>query len=503
VPIDDYDFSHTLPVTGYNLGPSCPGQTTVRACYQMALNGFTAQQQHVSGIRFFFGICGGGNSTPLQNCGSGNYTLVTGPTTSWTTNLQNFFLDVYNAGIRNVTPSMSHGDWIGAYGGLGLPAWYVAPSKSPAGSNCTNTPPIVQYVPGVPFAMFPCTNTAPYYCPNTAGTCGGTTGYCATHGGYSNVSYPVDDQHNGYNCSPTNPYFVGWQNTYNVWTAVIKAAYNTPTAGAKGLNIEELDVEQELNTLQFPVTARFIVDNSRTETGNPDNLNSIRYSMNLYLYDQRRVVWSALAPQPTVAGAVNCGSQYPNTDVYADYARNIFLDSLISGIQGSAVIGWPDPDFGNGLSCGGSTASMYLTTWGPHSPLPDIVDEHIYPCIINPATSQCWNTEPSASVQLEAYTFFSEIPHYLSAVNQQSAVFVLGETHTNSNDTHNETCQVEAPTTAAASIVAAYNQAGNGLAGNNTVVIRPFINPDYSCFTPANQLLNQNNAGPYTPSIQQ
>jgi hypothetical protein len=104
----------------------------------MALNGFTAQQQHVSGIRFFFGICGGGNSTPLQNCGSGNYTLVTGPTTSWTTNLQNFFLDVYNAGIRNVTPSMSHGDWIGAYGGLGLPAWYVAPSKSPAGSNCTN-----------------------------------------------------------------------------------------------------------------------------------------------------------------------------------------------------------------------------------------------------------------------------------------------------------------------------------------------------------------------------
>lgn len=498
MPIDHYDSTLLTALTGYpDLKYSCPGQTTVRGCYQASLMGFAAQQQHVSGVRFFFDICGGANSTPLQNCGSGNYKSVTGPNAPWTTNLQNFFLDIYNAGIHSVSPTMGHDDGIGLYGGapFGLPTWYVAPSPPPSRSKCTNTPAIVQYVPGLPYAQFPCTQTPPYSCPTNVQNCGA---YCV-----SGAGYPVDDSHNGYNCSPTNPYFVGWQNTYNVWNFVIEAAYNTPTAGAKGLNIEELDVQQELNTLQFPVEARLIVDNSRTDTGNPDNLNSIRYSMNLYGYDQERVTWSSIAPQPTVAGAVDCGSGYSSTDVYADYPRNIFLDSRISGISGGAWIGWPNPTCIDGLCCGGSTASMYLTTYGSHSPLPDIVDEHIYPCIINTTTGQCWNTEPNASVQLEAYTFFSEIPHYLSASKQQSAVFMLGETHTYSNDGHNETCDVDAPLTAAASIVAAYDQTGNGLAGNNTVVIRPFINLAYSCFTPSNQLLNPNNAGPYTPSIQQ
>ena len=451
-------------------------------CYQSIFANFHAQ--HVTGVRFFFGICGGFHSTPLSNCGQ-TYTNVTGPNATWSANVASFFSDLYTNAIFNVEPTMAHSDLVGISTPQGTQGvHYAAPAAPPKTPACSNTPPIVEYAPGLPYGRFACTNTSPYYCPSGQNC----STYCQR-----NAGFPIDDGYTGYNCSPANPYFVGWQNLYNIVNAVLKAAYNTPTTNAKGIIVDEFDVEQELNMVQFPVLARFVVDNAQTQTGNPDAVDSIRYYMNLYHYDTARVAWSAFATEPTVAGA-DCVSVYGSNQS----ARIINMDSIFSAIEGG-FIGQPHGYSGSqGLICGGDSSTMFKMPV-PHG-APDIADLHAYPCIKNTATGYCYSDDAHASVQGEAKTVYGDVLAFLNTVNP-SAVFLVGETHSNSNNGQNETCEGHAPLDAAALNVAGYN---SSLVAGHSVIFRPWINlPDVgdgaACFDPANQNVNQNNLGPYLP----
>jgi hypothetical protein len=470
VPFDVYDYQHSPSSISSALASACPGATSVRQCYRNIFANL--KSQHVTGVRFFFGLCGGFYSTPLVGCGNSNYTLITGPPNTWTTNVQTFMSDLYekdsqNRNIYNVIPTMVHGDQTVVKSG--------PPGPAPSGSFCAGTDSTVKYIPGEPFARH---SVAP------------------TAGNPNGVGAPIDDNHQGWNCSPSNPYFVGWQHTYDVWSTIIRAAYNTPTAGAKGMTIFELDVEQELNMTDFPVFARFVVDNTRADTGNPDSLQSLQYYMSYYGYDPGRITFSAQAQ--IITGLNPDGSNANCTDVYTDYARSIGMDAIISAIAGGWIGSPNGAQVQNGLRCGGTTSGMFQFPYA-HT-LPNIADMHTYACISYYDANgivHCFGDDASAHVQTETQVTFDDLPHYFSLINTPSALFMLGETHSTSSDPANpaHTCETGAPSDSAQLTVYGYN--ASSYAGRS-VVFQPWLNvPDSAnCFRQAAQTINP----PYIPS---
>jgi hypothetical protein len=292
---------------------------------------------------------------------------------------------------------------------------------------------------------------------------------------------------------PQKPFFVGWQNQYNVINAMLAAA------AEKELTVFELDFEQELNLVEFTAQARFIVDNAHGDSGQPNVRDALRYYMGVNGFLPGRVTWSAVAQNATVAGA-NC------TNVYTDYARLMALDAVASAI-GGGYIGRPlDASIMGGLICAGSVDTMFpFSTYGTQ---PNIVDVHLYPCVDRAQGVLCYATEPNASVQSESKIHFDNLVHHLNLLGVQSSVVVLGEVHSNSSTPlsgQTSTCEGVRfggiPTTAAASTVAGYNQ--SSLTGQG-VVFRPWANlasPSGDCFTyPSNQRVNYLGGGPYTPT---
>lgn len=71
-------------------------------------------------------------------------------------------------------------------------------------------------------------------------------------------------------------------NTVSLINAMLSAAaQTTPTP----LTVFELDFEQELNIMDFPALARFIVDNAQTDSGQPNVRDALRYYMGLHGFD--------------------------------------------------------------------------------------------------------------------------------------------------------------------------------------------------------------------------
>lgn len=497
-------------------GLACPtGVTTVRGCYQAILNDFA--RQGVSGVRVMFGICGGGYSTPLQNCGQ-VWTRVSGPVlgTGGLSNICNgtggtwiqgtcaFFADMRTAGIYNVTLTPALGDF-GWNEVVGCPSGCtttIGPSPGPSPAcNPVNTGPALMYAATLPYGLATCSNTPPYTQPsscNGQGTC------------QCNAGYPANGSDNwAYNCSASNPVFAGWQNIYNAINAVLAAAKQN------SLTVSELDAMNEINTVAFAVQARHVVDNAHTQTGNPNVVDSLHYYLSYWGFDPGRLNWDSPWSRSTQAG-FNC------LDVYTDYARAIEMDSIASAV-GGGYIGVPlNASAQDGLYCGGSVGpqpgqggynahtSMFQFPVGHAQP--DIVDVHDYPCV---APSGCASTDSAAQVSGEAAIDFTDIVHFMALVNNSSALFVVGETHSNTNNTGTYgnpsglECGVNAPLDSAYQTVTGYNS--SSMAGHN-VVFRPWSytpeatakcynwNPTYNGY-PANQQINVSaNNGPYVPT---
>jgi hypothetical protein len=145
MPFDEYDFAH--PASS-KVPYSCPPGSSIRSCFQTVLAELRAQG--VSGVRIFFGLCGT-DSTPLVNCGQ-NWTQVCykgnldPPDLTWINRVKDFFGDVRNAGIQNITLTPVH---VG-----GTP--YSKPKSqvsSPMGDSttlCADAPETIYFYPGAP-----------------------------------------------------------------------------------------------------------------------------------------------------------------------------------------------------------------------------------------------------------------------------------------------------------------------------------------------------------------
>lgn len=239
-PIDQYGSPNCRPgytpkacaadITKRFIG-ACSSTSTVRQCYQSALQGYFSHS--VTGVRFQFALCGGYYSTPLNGCG-GNATSVTfDPSGTWRARLAELLTDIYNSGIRNITPTPVLSGW----GDIGeittedaqLPAGKKKDLCGYGGANSS-----LRWFPALPFPYR--TDGLPY-------------GYTMS---------------NAYSCGPRNDVnFVGWSNIYSVINALLASA----ALSSRPLVVEEIDMTNELLIADSTISARLIVDNDLPPPG--------------------------------------------------------------------------------------------------------------------------------------------------------------------------------------------------------------------------------------------
>jgi len=510
-PAASYGFTGTVNGTQYS---SCPSGVTVQGCFRTILAQMRAQA--VSGIRIFVTFCDSSslaftNDGVNPSCGSGYQNISWNPSgnqyqAAWIGNVQEFFQDVANAQIQNV--SITTGSSGGSANTFAVPkSQTFSPAAgtnsngqpyncSQAGGNCcSDTPDPVYFNTLVPFGMYSNGTAIGGYFPTLA--------------------------NQGYNCAPINQnYFLGWTNYLNVINAVLgaaKAACPAPHNDCVPLTVYELETQEEL-TPSFTVLMRYIYDNSIPQSGGvkyPGTLNllsAMRSLMTANGFDPGRVQWSGVWFDASNA-TDNC------LNAYVDYERNGGLDFVAQAINGGPV---GNPTNGAldsyGLFCGGTASNGGLLTSPIYSTLPDIVDTHIYPKVtaVN---------DTDVQIQQVAALDYGDIPHFLALAGLQSAVIVLGETYGGTLISLNLAAP-NAPVSycwQGSNTVPPGSPADNVAGFNNesvknpvplssyTVIFRPWMELEMAagaCFgygtgpgTSGNyQSVNYNGSGPYTPT---
>lgn len=131
---------------------------------------------------------------------------------------------------------------------------------------------------------------------------------------------------NSYSCSPTNPDFWGWSPMFNLASQLVSSAH------AAGLTIEELDLQNEVDLFDFPVTGRLVYDN-QNQPGTPvfSNLQS-RLSA-YYNPGGATVSVTNRAPLESSQYGLDCGS------IYGDSALLLNLSELLAAVSGYAFGG--------------------------------------------------------------------------------------------------------------------------------------------------------------------
>jgi hypothetical protein len=482
MPFSYYDTSHLASQYG-TFTASCPSGSSVRGCFQTVLGNMAAQ--YVSGVRIIVSLCDA-NSLAFNNCGQSYTSISWNPTANpyqqtWINNAKNFFTDVHNAGIPNVTISIASASPV---------SQPVSAASSPKGacsdgvSCCLDTynSTTINFSPTDPFGTSPLDGTplGNFWTPATK---------------HSN---------NGYNCNPINPYFIGWNNEFNVIGAMLQAARGLVT-------VYELETQQELNFAAFTVLARYMYDNTSPQSAGlstgqiVDVVSNLRSLMSANGFDPGRVNWSSTGSESTSATYDGC------TNIYTDYGRNLGPDEMAQAITGGHI--GLNSDFVSieGLQCNGSNlGSMFSVP--DYSTQPDIIDVHIY----SQATG---TTNTDTQIQEAAASDFGALPHFLILASDTAADVVIGETWggTLSPAQPGGTyCWLaggyQAPSGAPADNVAGFNNEGvSSPLSAYTVTFRPWMELEDSsgqCFaygggpgSPSNyQSVNYQNAGPYTPT---
>jgi hypothetical protein len=173
--------------------------------------------QGVTGVRFQFGLGGGGYSTPFSDTQG-----TVSPT--WVRNLGYFLADLKAKGVVNVTPTATMAD---AWSGTLTSKTVNYPSGCGSGNETLN------YFPWLPFGLNP-----------------------------GDHNYPDRSLLNqAYSCSPPNPSpqnggtFWGWTPFFNLFDQILSQAQTA------GVTIQEFDLENEVNLMDFTVLGRLIYDN--------------------------------------------------------------------------------------------------------------------------------------------------------------------------------------------------------------------------------------------------
>jgi len=337
-----------------------------------------------------------------------------------------------------------------------------------AGKCCTDTPATVYFNPVVPF------------------------GLSSTKGAPIGDFWTPTHSNNGYNCAPSNPYFLGWTNMFNAFHALLGAAKGVVT-------VYELEMQQELDTMDYTAPLRFIYDNSSPQSAGlqigqiVDVVSNLRSLMSANAFDPGRVDWSSAWSDASVA-TFNC------TDVYTDWARAFDTDSLSQAVNAGVVGVNPDFTATDSLVCANDTKTTGMQISPIYHTQPDIVDVHIYPQV-NGATNS------DAQIQQVAALDYGDLPHFLGLAGLQSAAITIGETYAG-KIYQGSNCWSGTPTGAPSDNVAGFNQSA---LASYTVFFRPWIeleDPSGVCFPygqgPSSssdyQNVNYNGTGPYTPT---
>ncbi|MBI4444112.1 MAG: hypothetical protein HY649_12160 [Acidobacteria bacterium] len=456
LPVDhylDHSNNRTPPVLPTN---NCPVTSSIRSCIINYLKDY--KNQGVTGVRFQFGLGGGGYSTAFDCNGSDNCNQPV-IRRQWLNNLQMFFSDLArNVGIKNITPTPALGFWGGGDENF---------SSTQTVTSCGQSKTLL-FMKWLPYGL----RTDNYY-PDCQG---------------------VND---AYEIGVSNPVFWGWQPFFNLMNAVLSRA------AAQGLTVSELDVQNEVDLLNFTIQGRLINDN----TTSTDVLATIRSSMNTYFGTgaDARVTFSTTMSQPTSDG-YDCGS------VYGDTAMIATQSELTSGYA-RGLIGIPGGNFdnSNGLPCAGDTSGMF--TFPNSYTQPTINDVHAYICIWKPGTNRCYDPTldslPANYGSATARNFYDGMWNFFVYRGFTGHKAMIGETnHMQNLNGANDPCWSEL----SFDLAMAYSNANgfNGYSGTSSslyqnaasnTVIRPWENDlqklegtQQSCYIMPNTI-----SPPYTP----
>jgi len=448
VPFSQYDTSH-LATAFSSWG--CPPNSSVRGCFRNILDIMHAQ--HVSGVRIFVTFCDpssqaftNGQNPPFCDPTQGPITAHINTGDTWITNVGNFFSDVQEKGIPNVTITTNPSG-----PSYPVPKEQTASSATPQGRSCadpdgnccSDTHDLVYFNPAIPFGL------------QSSGDPIGST--------------QNTNSNEGYNCAPINSqYFLGWGNLFNVINAMLAAAQGKVT-------INELEfMQQEMDLVNFPAFYRYIYDTYPGHATPPqtttDVLVQLRQLMTNNYFEPGRVTWSAPYNNSQQDPTSNC------TNAYTDWARNTTLDALAAGIGGGYLGLAPGVDLGvgDGLPCGGNFSGPYQAPY--YHTQPSIVDAHIYPQLqgYGPDQNQATPDQSQAVIQQVANLNYTDLTHLFAIVpGLQSAQVIIGETFSGTMYQGNYQVCLRAPTSAPAGNVLGFNQSA---LASYPVVFRPWMN---------------------------
>jgi hypothetical protein len=377
VPIDNY-FS----ANGGQL-PSCNSSWTVQQCIKYFFNNnpnsspYTPNNyiaQGVTGVRFFFTLRGGFASTPFD--ASGNLQ------TQWLQNFRTFLSDLHSYGIVRVTPTPVIDP------GWGDPTF----TPNPTINDCTGQIPLM-FLPWMPF------------------------GYRTTDGvpdcADNNNGYNIANANTGTNPSTGEPIFWGWRPLFNLFNQIFAKMSSV------GLQLGELDFENEVNLQDFTVYGRLLYDNGHST----DVIGTLRSYAANYGFNQYAITVSVPGDQPSIA-AWHCGS------LYGDSAYFMKASELLAGYAGPySLIGLPSGFlYTNHLVCAGSTAGMislpvYYRT-------PSVTDNHVYPCVFSFSLGHC---DPNQNTTSTATQMYSDLWTFLQYRGLTANTAMMGETQSGQN----------------------------------------------------------------------
>jgi len=414
--------AYTGPASAYY--PNCP--TTIPDCSTLTVQQYTQAllanyaAQGVTGVRFQIGL-GDGDSRAFNSDGTVN--------SDWLSVLGTFFNDLKSNGITSVTLTPSTG-WFNVdtdfYTDHTFP---LHDHLRPCGAQGVT----VRYIKWLPYGLEP----ANAYAPECA----------SINLAYNNARAPNE-------VSPT--FFWGWRPFFTLINQMLQ------TASQKGLTVEELDIENEVDLEYTTVQARLIYDNKQdlngTVGGTTDVLTTLRKIMSKWGYDPGHVTYSVVTETPTVSSPTDdCTSLYGSPSLLFSQSQLEWATKY--GPTVAATFGLPgdlnyfDPEHPY-LPCGGTTTGLtnlpvsyrYTDFSGvptgisqngipapPQQNVASMVDTHTYICQRDPNDGTCVDSRSYPVSGIEN-VFHNDANAYLAAVAsdpllQVQQTLMLGETN--------------------------------------------------------------------------
>ncbi len=229
----------------------------------------------------------------------------------------------------------------------------------------------------------------------------------------NNNAYNIANANTGTNPRTGQPIFWGWAPLFNLFNQIFA------TMSSVGLQLGELDLENEVNLQDFTVYGRLIYDNGHST----DVIGALRSYAAGHGFDQYAITVSAPTDQPSVA-AFHCGS------VYGDSAYFMKASELLAGYAGpSSVIGLPSGfSDTNHLVCAGGTTGMISLPVSYQTPA--ITDNHVYPCVFSLSLNHC---DPSQDTTSTAEQMYSDLWAFLQYRSLTGNTAMMGETQSGQN----------------------------------------------------------------------